>query len=59
MPKSVLEETYNEINTGGLSILSEAAKDRIKLLLRLCMDDGYKRGGDDMKQLLKEGVVKK
>lgn len=41
---NVLADLCREIDTGGLSVLSEAARDRIKLYLQQAMADGYNRG---------------
>lgn len=42
--KPLLEDLYNEIDSGGLSVLSVVARQRIKDMIRLGMEDGYKRG---------------
>jgi hypothetical protein len=43
-PKPLLEQIFDEINGGPFSIMSEAAKTRIKDIARIAMEDGYKRG---------------
>ena len=48
--KTVLMQLWEEIDAGGLSILSTIAKDRIKTMIRLGMEDGYNRGFEDGKK---------
>lgn len=46
----VFEELTTELRTGPFSILSEKALDRLVTMIRLAMEDGFKRGEEAGKQ---------
>jgi hypothetical protein len=46
---SVFEQICTEVNEGPFSILSDKAKDRIKMLVQWAMTDAYNRGRADAK----------
>lgn len=50
MSKTMFEECCDEIEEGGLSILSDRAKQRIKDLIRRCLQDAYDRGANDVRR---------
>jgi len=50
------EEFCNEIEAGPFSILSTAAKDRIKTMILKGMEDAYDRGKEAAKEAVKSKV---